>query len=333
MQPRNFFKDLPKMHRHIPWGCMALYQMIYQLSNVKGYCWATNKKLSEMGNKSTRTITRGIAELQLEGFISVEGEGKARKIRITGKLHELEIVIDDVPFTEPTQTGSSMLDEMNVDKFGNQHRQILHTNIDNFGDQHRQILHGDESEKGLNALGGMPSGAPSELLINYNNKEIIINKKHEAKALCKEESEADASPSVFSFTPVMKQKRSYKKRQKKSDQPLSEEEKNLQEQLQVLISSEAFKPAWDSFVRHRKSLKAPLTRESANLVLKELLKLSGSDPIKAIAVLNQTIMNGWKGLFPVKDDKNTKGVVFQDTREERKLKVIDLSDNDNKDKK
>ena len=315
------------MHLFIKPHLISLYQVIYQLSNVKGYCWATNKKLSTMiRNSSTRTITRGINELELEGFITVEGEGKARRIRITGKIAEFSLTFDE----DPTQTNTSMLDELNVDKNGDQHRQILQptwTNTVGNVDKNDAL---QEDETGLTALDGKPSQPSNKVLLN-NNKEIK-NKL--------EESEAKASlSSDLSFEPIVvtKKKRSYTKRKGQSHLPLTEDEIKLQEELKVLFASEVFRPAWELFVRHRKTMKAPLTRDSANLTLKELLKLSGSNPIKAVAVLNQTVMNGWKGLFPVKDDKVDKTRKNSgwldpslDNRPERKLKVIDLGNDDEK---
>lgn len=56
---------------------------------------------------------------------------------------------------------------------------------------------------------------------------------------------------------------------------------------------------WEGFVEMRKKAKSPLTPRAINLAISELEKLraQGQDPG---AVLNQTVMNGWKGLFPVK---------------------------------
>lgn len=56
---------------------------------------------------------------------------------------------------------------------------------------------------------------------------------------------------------------------------------------------------WDGFVEMRKKGKTPLTERAFNLAISELDKLrsQGQDPA---TVLNQSVMNGWKGLFPVK---------------------------------
>ncbi|MGM0783869.1 MAG: hypothetical protein ACQEUM_07140 [Pseudomonadota bacterium] len=56
---------------------------------------------------------------------------------------------------------------------------------------------------------------------------------------------------------------------------------------------------WAEFVKHRKQLKAPMSGLAQTKAIAKLGKLrdEGSDPA---AVLEQSIVNGWKGVFPVK---------------------------------
>jgi len=59
------------------------------------------------------------------------------------------------------------------------------------------------------------------------------------------------------------------------------------------------KEAWDGFEEMRKKIRKPLTDRARSLHLKELdsLRSQGHSPS---AVLNQSTMNSWLGLFPVK---------------------------------
>lgn len=52
----------------------------------------------------------------------------------------------------------------------------------------------------------------------------------------------------------------------------------------------------------RKQIKAPMTDKAIVLAISKLEKLSGGDNELAIEILNQSIMNSWKGLFEVKKD-------------------------------
>jgi predicted phage replisome organizer len=59
---------------------------------------------------------------------------------------------------------------------------------------------------------------------------------------------------------------------------------------------------WNSFLEMRKKAKSIPTDKAKELLLSKLNKLKndGNDPNK---VLEQSIMNGWKGLFPLKDNQ------------------------------
>lgn len=58
--------------------------------------------------------------------------------------------------------------------------------------------------------------------------------------------------------------------------------------------------ALDNFKDHRKQLKAPMTDQAYKMLLNKLEKLSGGDEEKKVAILNQSIENGWKGVFELK---------------------------------
>lgn len=52
----------------------------------------------------------------------------------------------------------------------------------------------------------------------------------------------------------------------------------------------------DDFIAHRKAMKKPLTDRAAELIVSQLVGCR--DPVAAI---NQSIMNGWQGVFPKRD--------------------------------
>ena len=70
-------------------------------------------------------------------------------------------------------------------------------------------------------------------------------------------------------------------------------------------SSEVSLPEWiandsfEAFIEHRKKLKAPMTNLAQTRLIAELSRLreDGNEPH---AVLDQSILNGWKGVFPLK---------------------------------
>lgn len=63
--------------------------------------------------------------------------------------------------------------------------------------------------------------------------------------------------------------------------------------------------AFSDYVAMRKQIKRPLTDKAIDLAMKKLAELSEGDNDLAVKILEQSIMNSWQGLFPLKEDKTT----------------------------
>jgi len=61
--------------------------------------------------------------------------------------------------------------------------------------------------------------------------------------------------------------------------------------------------ALDSFAQMRKEMKAPLTERAKELLISKLEKLAPTEAEK-VAILNQSIINGWKGVFPLEESRS-----------------------------
>ena len=59
--------------------------------------------------------------------------------------------------------------------------------------------------------------------------------------------------------------------------------------------------AFEDFYKHRKSIKAPMGDNAKKLLKSKLDKLAKTEEDK-IAILEQSILNGWKGVFPIKTE-------------------------------
>ena len=59
------------------------------------------------------------------------------------------------------------------------------------------------------------------------------------------------------------------------------------------------------FIEFRKKIKAPMTPRAIDLLISNLNKLS-QDKQTQIAIINQSILNGWKGVFPLKEPEQPK---------------------------
>jgi hypothetical protein len=54
------------------------------------------------------------------------------------------------------------------------------------------------------------------------------------------------------------------------------------------------------FLEHRKKIKKPMSDHAVELMIKKLVDLSGGDIKTSIQILEQSILNGWAGVFPLK---------------------------------
>lgn len=62
----------------------------------------------------------------------------------------------------------------------------------------------------------------------------------------------------------------------------------------------------EDFIAHRKAIKRPMTDNALRLMLKNLNTLSGGDVQTSIKILEQSVLNGWQGIFPLKNESQTR---------------------------
>lgn len=57
--------------------------------------------------------------------------------------------------------------------------------------------------------------------------------------------------------------------------------------------------SYEGFAEHREALKHPLTPQAHNLLLSKLLKLSGGKPEAMAELMDEAVLNGWRGIYPL----------------------------------
>lgn len=65
-----------------------------------------------------------------------------------------------------------------------------------------------------------------------------------------------------------------------------------------------FDNAFEDFKEMRKKIRAPLTERAEQLIHDKLNRLSGGNEQSKIAILNQSIERGWRGVFEIKETEN-----------------------------
>ena len=79
-----------------------------------------------------------------------------------------------------------------------------------------------------------------------------------------------------------------------------EKEKSIDEV--IALQKEKLQEPLREFVKMRKSIKKPITTHGLELVISKLRKLSGGHISVAEEIINQSIMNGWQGVFALKGE-------------------------------
>lgn len=82
-------------------------------------------------------------------------------------------------------------------------------------------------------------------------------------------------------------------------------ENPIQSESESESNKSAFENAIDDFIEFRKKIKKPMTDRAIQLLHIELNKLASDDETK-IAIINQSIVNSWQGVFPLKDQAKPK---------------------------
>ena len=126
----------------------------------------------------------------------------------------------------------------------------------------------------------------AEYMRNYMRDYREKQKAISCKTNCKTNSKANVSEAD--------------KNRKEEDKKRTEKKK---EPTVYYPTDELLNQAFTDYVDMRKQIKSPMTDRAIQLAMGNLEKLSGGDNDKAIRILNQSVMNSWKGLFELKGDK------------------------------
>ncbi len=82
-----------------------------------------------------------------------------------------------------------------------------------------------------------------------------------------------------------------------------------------VAESPALAEAIEEFIKHRKCLKKPLTDYGLKRILTKLSNMAKTEE-EQIAILNQSIENGWQGIFPIGGDRGRNNARRETAKEE-----------------
>lgn len=117
-------------------------------------------------------------------------------------------------------------------------------------------------------------------------------------------------PKNFDYNSIREHSRTFE------NTPAVEERRGEEEESKGITPDGPFEIAFNGFIEMRKKIRKPATDYAIQLILKQLEKLSNGDLDLKIKILEQSILNGWQDVFPLKTDYSTKKT---DTPKENKI--------------
>jgi len=132
-----------------------------------------------------------------------------------------------------------------------------------------------------------------------------LRKDREAPSKIKSPTSVDSG--VFRISPALRLNKGNIKEGRKEIKKKNKEKENS------LIPTWIPKEEFEEYKKMRMKIKKPMTDRAVELAIKKLetLKSEGYDPQQ---VLEQSILNSWQGLFPLKDDQGKPSQVGQSTK-------------------
>lgn len=101
-------------------------------------------------------------------------------------------------------------------------------------------------------------------------------------------------------------------RQSDDNQMTTDKEYKEYKNKYIYYSDPNLEKAFSDFVAMRKKIRKPMSDRAVELAIDKLDILSGGDVDLAIKIINQSIMNSYQGLFPLKEDTGGKVKNVQD---------------------
>lgn len=141
-----------------------------------------------------------------------------------------------------------------------------------------------------------------EEILKYQAKATSARKANQIRWACDDDLKSDLNSDL---------KRNADAIPTNNQEPITNNQEPIKTK-KALPSEQVSLPEWlshesfEAFEEHRKKLKAPMTPLAKSRLIAELSRLreDGNEPV---AVLDQSILNGWKGVFPLKNQATQSG--------------------------
>ncbi len=89
--------------------------------------------------------------------------------------------------------------------------------------------------------------------------------------------------------------------EQEQEQEEEEEEKEKDGNLSLLLNKSELELTFDSYLEMRKQIKKPATPHAVNLIKKKLVQMTNNNESDMCDLLNQSIVNSWVDIYPIKN--------------------------------
>ena len=128
--------------------------------------------------------------------------------------------------------------------------------------------------------------------IKEQTRNRVAKHREKQKLLCDSNATSNATVTQCNATEEIRKEKEEEKKENKKKTPAV-----------YYPTDDLLNQAFTDYVEMRKKLKSPMTERAIQLAMGNLEKLSGGDNDKAVQILEQSVMNSWKGLFELKGGK------------------------------
>ena len=113
--------------------------------------------------------------------------------------------------------------------------------------------------------------------------------------------------------------------EEKEEEKEEKEEKKIKKESAPYVADDDLNNAIIAFIDFRKKIRKPMTERAIQLMIDKLQQLS---PIldEQIEILNQSILNGWQGIFPLKNNNQNNAYFNAGTTTEKKGRLDWIDD-------
>ncbi len=94
---------------------------------------------------------------------------------------------------------------------------------------------------------------------------------------------------------------SQEEQEQEQEQEEEEEEKEKDGNLSLLLNKSELELTFDSYLEMRKQIKKPATPHAVNLIKKKLVQMTNNNESDMCDLLNQSIVNSWVDIYPIKN--------------------------------